>query len=344
MTRSVRALGLEARALPFRGASTWFVPRLWASFPPVRAIERTLQDLAPRVVHSDYHSLPFVLPACRRLGLPVLFTCWGWWFHPRPWQRGFYRAGPAAILAVSKAVKRGFLGTPPFMSPVRVPVLHPGVDPSRFRPDPLARAEIRQTLGCAPDTLLVTLVARFQSVKGHDVFLEAARQAAARSNRFRFAMAGENIFARSADDRLKGRTIRRIEADSSLRERVRFLGWVDQPEKVLAASDVVVCSSRFESFGMVLVEAMATEVPVVSTNVGGPAEIVIDGETGFLVPPGRPELIVQRLMRLSEDDGLRQRMGQAGRRRAIGEFGLDRYAAEFTRILEAAISGSTERG
>jgi glycosyltransferase involved in cell wall biosynthesis len=199
-------------------------------------------------------------------------------------------------------------------------------------------------LGCAPDTLLVTLVARFQSVKGHDVFLEAARQAAARSNRFRFAMAGENIFARSADDRLKGRTIRRIEADSSLRERVRFLGWVDQPEKVLAASDVVVCSSRFESFGMVLVEAMATEVPVVSTNVGGPAEIVIDGETGFLVPPGRPELIVQRLMRLSEDDGLRQRMGQAGRRRAIGEFGLDRYAAEFTRNLEAAISGSTESG
>jgi glycosyltransferase involved in cell wall biosynthesis len=109
---------------------------------------------------------------------------------------------------------------------------------------------------------------------------------------------------------------------------------VPDPERLLAASDVVVCASRFESFGMVLVEAMASGVPVVSTNVGGPAETIADGETGYLVPPGRPDLIAARVLDLLADADLRQRMGTAGRARAKERFELRRYVEGFSEVIE----------
>jgi len=336
LPESVHALGIEARVVPYRGASLWFIPSLWARLPTVGRMVAALRDLSAQVVHSDFHSLPFALPACRRLGLPIVFTAYGWWFRPRPWQRAFYRNGPTSILAVSEAVKSGFLGTPPFMAPERVRVLHLGVDTSHFRPRPEARGEFRRRLGMATDAPLVTLLARFQSVKGHEIFLDAARRISRRVPEIRFAIAGENVFGLTADEALKRKVVSQVQADAHLRERVEFLGWVDRPEELLAASDVLVCSSRFESFGMVLVEAMASGVPVVSTQAGGPAEIVVDGETGYLVPPDHPDLIADRVMTLLEDGNLRSRMGEAGRIRARDRFDLRRYADAFSAVLVSA--------
>jgi glycosyltransferase involved in cell wall biosynthesis len=125
-------------------------------------------------------------------------------------------------------------------------------------------------------------------------------------------------------------------ADAGLRDRVAFLGWVERPERLLAASDVVVCPSRFESFGLVPVEAMACEVPVVSTNVGGPAETIVDGETGFLVPPRQPSQLADRVASLLGDEGLRTRMGRAGRARVEARFSLRAYADGFARELDRA--------
>jgi glycosyltransferase involved in cell wall biosynthesis len=270
----------------------------------------------------------------------LIFTCYGWWFQPRPWQRRFYRDGPNAILAISEAVKRGFLGKPPFMSPDRVQVLHLGVDTTRFRPRPEERAHVRKDLQAPTDVPLVTLLGRFQHAKGQDVFLEACRLIATRAPKARFVLAGENVFGGSTEEAFKRRMISQALGDPLLRETVHFSGWVDRPERLLAASDVVVCSSRFESFGMALIEAMASEVPVVSTNIGGPAEIVAEGETGYLVPPGRPDLIAERVLALLEDGGLRRRMGTAGRARAKDRFELSRYAAGFAAVMESLVGGA----
>jgi glycosyltransferase involved in cell wall biosynthesis len=331
---AVGALGMEARILPYRGASVWFVPSVWARFPESRRIETVLGELSPQVVHSDFHTLPYALPACRRLGVPLIFTCYGWWFRPRPWQRGFYRNGPRAILAISEAVRRGFLGDPPFMPPERVRVLHLGVDTALFRPRPAERAEVRSALELSPESPLVTLLGRYQSVKGQDVFLESCTRIASRRPEARFIVAGENIFGGTGDEVFKRRIYKQAQAEPLLRDRVRFLGWVPDPERLLAASDVVVCASRFESFGMVLVEAMASGVPAVSTNVGGPAETIVDGETGYLVPPGRPDLIAARVLDLLADADLRRRMGTAGRARVQERFALRRYVEGFSEVME----------
>lgn len=327
------------RTVPYRGSSIWFVPSVWASSPAVGRIEAVLRELSPAVVHSDFHTLPFALPACQRLGIPILFTCYGWWFRPRPWQRSFYRHGPRSILAISEAVKQGFLGDPPFMPSDRIQVLHLGVDTDVFRPQPEVREPVRRELGFEPDAPLITLLARFQSVKGHDVFLRACRLLAQQAPGARMVIAGGNVFGRHSDESFHRSVRAQAEMDPLLRDRVRFTGWLERADRVLAASDVVVCSSRFESFGMAVVEAMASGVPVVSTNVGGPAETVAEGETGYLVPPNRPDRIAARTLALLEDPPLRQRMGQAGRIRAVERFGLRRYADRFSAVMESLAAG-----
>jgi glycosyltransferase involved in cell wall biosynthesis len=118
---------------------------------------------------------------------------------------------------------------------------------------------------------------------------------------------------------------------------VRFLGWTAEVEKLLAAADVLVCSSWFESFGLAVIEAMACGIPVVSTNRGGPAETVIDGETGFLTPPGRDDLIADLTLQLLTDAHLRREMGEAGRLRVCQFFSLDRYASEFERSVAGLV-------
>jgi glycosyltransferase involved in cell wall biosynthesis len=335
LPKEVNKLGIPVRFVPYHGASLYFVPAIWKRFPAAARMEAVLQDRRPRCVHTDFHSLPYVMPACRTLGIPVIFTCYGWWFSPRPWQRNFYRDGPATILAISQAVKDGFLGTPPRLPPEKVQVLHLGVDIQRFHPRRTEKAHLKQMFSIPPHAPLVTLMGRFQDVKGHDIFLAACRQIADRQPLARFVIAGENVFNTPGEEAFKGRVVELARSDPVLRERVTFAGWVAQPELLLAATDVLVSSSWFESFGMALVEAMASGVPVVSTNVGGPAETVVEGETGFLVPPGQPPLMAQKVLTLLEQEDLREAMGDAGRRRVRNEFSLTRYAERFSKIIES---------
>src|SRR5687768_7809108 len=113
-----REFGWPVHITPWRGATVYFVPALWARLTISRSIERLIHDQHIQAVFSDYHTLPMALPAAERAGIPALWWCMGWWFHPKPWQRNFFRR-PAATFALSEAVKRGFLGDPPFMSPDR---------------------------------------------------------------------------------------------------------------------------------------------------------------------------------------------------------------------------------
>jgi glycosyltransferase involved in cell wall biosynthesis len=339
LTEAARRLDVEVLVEPYRGASTWFVPALWARLPATARIGARVREREIALVHSDYHTLAYAVPACRALRVPVLFSCLGWWFRPKPWQRAFFRQGPRLILAWSDAIRRGFLGPRHWFPEERIRVLHPGVDTRVFRPAPAEREGVRRDLGLAPAAPLVTLLARFQSVKGHDVFVESARRVAQEAPAARFVVAGEDAFGVRADRAFERRVRARVAGDPVLRERLRFLGWTAHPERLLAASDVVVVSSRFESFGMVPIEAMAAEVPVVSTNVGGPAETIVDGQTGYLVPPGRPDAIAAPVLALLRDPELRVRLGRAARIRVEACYTLDRYATEFGHALDGLAAG-----
>jgi glycosyltransferase involved in cell wall biosynthesis len=341
LTKAARRLNVPVRVAPWRGAPAWFVPALWTRAPAVARVLDCVDEVRPSVLHSEFHALPYAVGAARRRRLPVVFGCWGWWFRPRRWQARFYEDPALSVLAYSEAVRSGFLGNPPAIDPCRVSVVVPGVDVLAFRPRPGDVRAIRERLQLPVDGPLVVLVARFQNVKGHDVFLEMARHVLRAEPDATFAIAGENVFGGSLEEAYRRKIVRMAEGDPDLRRAVRFLGWVSHPQDLLAASDVVVCSSRFESFGMVAIEAMACEVPVVSTNAGGPAETVVDGETGYLVPPSRPDLLAARVVDLLSDPAKRRAVGRAGRRRVIDRFSVGRYAATVADILTAAAGGES---
>jgi len=110
-----------------------------------------------------------------------------------------------------------------------------------------------------------------------------------------------------------------------LEDRVQLAGERSDVPELLAASDVFVLSSRSEGLPVSVLEAMAAELPVVASGVGGLAELVVDGETGILVPPGDEAALAEALGRLVEDSELRRRLGAAGRARAESSFDLSAF-------------------
>ncbi|MGB8004849.1 MAG: glycosyltransferase, partial [Gaiellaceae bacterium] len=117
-----------------------------------------------------------------------------------------------------------------------------------------------------------------------------------------------------------------VAGDGPLRHRVPGArGFVphDALEQLYRRAAVVVCPSRREGFGVACLEAMAHGRPVVATSVGGLRDLVVDGETGFLIPPRDPAALRSALDRLLSDPELRRRLGSAGRERAKVQFGWD---------------------
>lgn len=331
-----RAMGHPVHIREFRGATTYFVPQVWAQFPFARAVQRLIHEQGIRAVHSDYHSLPFALPAAKRAGIPLVWTCWGWWFHPKIWQRNFFLQ-PDMTFFPSRAIREGFLGLPPFTPrgfvDKHTTLLPPGVDTERFAPG-VDGLRVRFEANVEPDAPLVALIARFQDVKGHHVFQDMARQVALQIPEARFIVAGEDVHGVAAEAEYKERILHTARTDRLLRERLVYLGFRDDSERVIAAADVVVCSSAFESYGMVNVEAMASGKPVVSTDKGGPSETVVHGETGFLVAPGDVTALATHVITLLRDPELRARMGAAGRARVERLYSAQATAATFSKALD----------
>jgi glycosyltransferase involved in cell wall biosynthesis len=121
-------------------------------------------------------------------------------------------------------------------------------------------------------------------------------------------------------------------------DQVQWLGFRDDVPELLAASDIFALPSVDEPFGRAIVEAMASEKPVVATRSGGVPEIVVEDETGLLVPPGDDRELAVALGRLAESEGLRRRMGKAGRERAMRLFDVDRTAARVQELYEEILS------
>lgn len=174
------------------------------------------------------------------------------------------------------------------------------VIPSAVEPAEPTGAALRAGLGIGPDEVVVTCVARLVERKGHDDLIRAGAG-------LRLLFVGDGPYRRT------------LEGRGALLAGSRS----DIPE-VLAASDIVALPSRFgEGCPNALLEAMAAGKPVVAARSGGIPEVVVDGETGLLVPPGDSDALGAALRRLAGDPALRRRLGEAGKVRARERHGVD---------------------
>jgi glycosyltransferase involved in cell wall biosynthesis len=190
-------------------------------------------------------------------------------------------------------------------------------------PDPPADGAARDALGVPPETPAVAEVARLAEVKGQRVLIEAL----ARIPEARAVLIGEDLEHGGA----YRAELERHAARAGVTGRVLFAGYRPDAAELAGAADVVVLPSSIEGLPVVLPEAMARARPVVATPVGGTAELVTDGETGLLVPPGDPDALADAIRGLLADPELRRRMGEAGRRRVAERFSAE---AMTRRILE----------
>lgn len=164
------------------------------------------------------------------------------------------------------------------------------------------RAEVRRELGVTDDQVLVGTVANYRTQKGYPDLLAAAAEVCRQVPNARFCAVGQGPL----EDEIRAR-----HAELGLGDCFQLLGFREDVFAVLAACDVFALASLHEGFPIAVMESLAAGVPVVATAVGGVPDAIQDGVNGFIVQPGRPEELADRLIRICSDDELRARCAAA---------------------------------
>lgn len=212
------------------------------------------------------------------------------------------------------------------IDPGRITAVHNGLDLAGYRRSD-DRAAARRALGWPPDAPVVLMVAWFRDGKGHDLLPRIVPRVRARVPDARFALAGEGELLADVRRRLA------LEAPA-----VRFLGHRADVPALLDAADVLLLPSWSEALPTVLIEAGAAARPVVASDVGGAREIVIDGMTGHLVPPGRAEDFADRLVALLRAPAAAERMGERAHQRIAEHFTVHQQALATVQVYRRVLT------
>jgi len=232
---------------------------------------------------------------------------------------------PAKIINNSAASALGHEQKLGYRTDKRV-VIPNGFDTSTFVPSPEARRSVRDELGLANGELLIGLVARFDPLKDHLGFLNAAALLLSKSPKVHFLLAGRGIDKTNV-------VLSRAIADLGIAEQLHLLGERSDIPRLLASMDVATLSSYSEGFPNVVGEAMSCGVPCVVTDVGDSAWLV--GETGLVVPPRDPNALAaawNKMIEMSPES--RQKLGQCARQRVLDSFSIDQIARRYEEIYE----------
>ncbi len=316
------------------------VPDLVQPVDPLRdlraalALRRVIRSGGYDLVHTHNSKAGFV----GRLGAhwagtaKVVHTVHGFAFHDQepPARRALFRflERRAArwcdhMIFISRPLQ-DWAGRERIVCPGGQSVIYSGIEPERFAPaGPDERAALRDRWGLPRDAPVAGIVSKLWEGKGHDTLLGALAGLRRRLPGARLLVVGE------------GELRPRLEAlatELGVREAVVFTGFLQDVRPAVGAMDVSVLPSLFEGMGRVLLEAMAMGLPVVASRVGGIPDVVDDGVTGLLVPPGDGPALTRALETMLTDGALAARMGAAGRARVDERFGARAMAASIEKV------------
>ncbi len=302
----------------------------------VAQLTRVMQEERVGLIHANQLRMAlYGLQAGRRLDIPVVF-------HARitaadargmiaRWLDWFLARRCRAILAISQAVAVRF---PWLAGTGRLHVVHNGIDLDAFAP----RADdgaLRRQWQIPPDAPLLGVIGLLEPRKGHRVLLRALPAILARHPKTRVLVVGMDAPGAQG----YGEQLRRFAAEQGVASQVTFTGFLDDVPAILKSVTVCVMPVvQPEGLGRVVIEAGAMRCPVVATPLGGLREVIEDGVTGLLVPPGDADALALAILRVLDDPALAQRLGAAARQRMEAHFTLRGMMQRIHQIYDEIIA------
>ena len=300
-----------------------------------------LRSLRACILHThDFYTNTFGILAGALAGIPIRIASRRELDVFTPWQRRFdhlaYR-GSHCVVANCEFLRKRLTeeGVPPEKSTV----IANGIELERFSKDGHDGPELRASFGLPRSGRVVTMVANLHNErKDHLTFAVAASRLTQDLPEVVFVIAGDGQGSAA---------LREAMAPLRANQRLFLLGSCQRIPELLATSDVGVLCSHSEGMPNAVLEYMAAGLPVVASDVGGANEAVLEGETGYLVPPGDAAAVAERVSRLLQREDLGRRMGEAGRQRVQRHFSLATQQARvletYTRLLEKRYSSRHQR-
>lgn len=315
LAEELTAIGIPVSVL---GRTPGFHPTLG------RQIAQIAGKHGASILHCHQYT-PFVYGSCARVwhpGARVIFTEHGRLFDQEPSAKRrlanrLLRTVPDRVYTVSHDLKSHLVAEAFHEHQVRV--LHNGVKPAAATTAG-DRTVARDLLGIPSDAFVVGAVGRLDPVKGIDTLIEAMRAVRARCDNALLVLVGDG----PEQKRLAGEVQRR-----HLGGTVCFAGYRSDVRTIMPAFDVYVNASTTEGISLTILEAMSSGLPVVATAVGGTPEIVVEDETGLLVPAGDAAAMAAAIVALRSRPDRRAQLGKLGRQRVASTFSFDRMVEEY---------------
>jgi len=338
MAEAVKRLGITVAALPETDGSLrihpWYTTR---AFFQVAGSALRLRYLAKRthaeLIHANSIRAGLAASLASRAGGPPVVVHLRDCLPASPLAdvtRGVL-AGASMLIANSRYTACSFgihRGSPP------ITTIYNSVDLERFKPAAGSNAEARGRLGLDPAGPVLAVIGQLAPWKAQDDAIRCLGRLQAEWPAANLLIVGKAVFRSKAtryDNVGYVEALKRLTADLGLEKAVHFLGEREDIPEILSAVDILLVPSWREPFGRSVIEAMAMRVPVVATDVGGPAELITQGVDGLLLPPRNPSLWAREVGGLLSQPRLRAEMGRRARATADG-FGRSEHV---TRVLRA---------
>ena len=289
---------------------------------PMLRLTRLLRQERPHILHC--HMSHAVLAARLARRIPVVIGT----LHGLKARKGLTDWLSDVTTVVCGAAAEQYLATRA-ISRDGLRVIPNGIATERFRPNPILRQHARTALGVNGEFVWI-MARRFQLVSDHHSLLRAFARVVSQSPRSVLLLAGSGPLQGELEELARG---------MGIGSRVRFLGTRTDIPALMNAADACVLSSVVEAMPMALLEAGATGLPSVTTDIGGTSDIVIHGHTGFLTPPSNPEALANAMLRLADLPALvRQRMGEQARRHVKSHFGMEEVVGQWESLYHEMLA------
>ena len=239
---------------------------------------------------------------------------------------------PPIILVNSEAVRQDVLEREK-IDPARIELIYNGVDIDKFDSQ-TARDTVREEMGIEAGEIAIGVVANLIHYKGHLELVETAKIVREQEPGVKFIFIGR-------DGGMKPELERRI-VEYGLKKTIIFTDDRTDVTRLMQAFDIAALASHEEGFSNVVLESMAAGLPMVATRVGGNPEAILDGETGYLVPPRDPAAMADKLLHLIHNAPLRSTMGRLARQRVTETFSMERLIENMENLYSALLPGGSK--